>query len=71
MYIQRAFVPGLNVGQAVSHKPSSSREFAALGNFTARNFQRTGWSEQTASTVGELAQQIVPSVGITVPGEGQ
>ena len=69
MATQRADSLGQKLLHPIGKEANLSREFATLGNFRSRSFDRPDW----IVTVGALdysARRIVPSVGITVPEQG-
>lgn len=69
MATQRADSLDQKLRYPIAQKANVSREFATLGNFRSRSFDRPDW----IATVGVLdysARRIIPSVGITVPEQG-
>ena len=70
MSIQLAYVPVQNLRPPADRKAFSPREFATLGNFTARTPAGAAWSGQLGASRG-TAYPVVPPVGINIPKTGQ
>lgn len=69
MATQHADVPDQKSRQPIMRNGNLSREFATLGNFRSRSFDRPDWIE-TVGVLDYSARRIVPSAGITVPELG-
>lgn len=70
MATRRTDILGQKLRHPIAQEASLSREFATLGNFRARSFDRPDWIV-TVGVLDHSARRIVPSVGITVPEQGQ
>jgi hypothetical protein len=70
MATQHAIVPGQIFRSVAGQDVQSPKEFATLGNFTARTF---GWPVRSRQPmiVSGAARLIVPPTGMTIPGKGQ
>jgi hypothetical protein len=71
MSTERAYISSPNVRPYIGQKSYSSKEFATLGNFTARTFAGSNWTGPMPHTSGNPIYRIVPPAGITIPRTGQ
>lgn len=70
MATQPANITSLKLRHPIAQEARFSREFATLGNFRARSFDRPDWIV-TVGVLDRSTPRIVPYMGITVPEQGQ
>ena len=70
MSIQSIYVAVPRRRSPTGQKAFSTKEFATLGNFTARSPAASAWGSQIGAR-NDFARQIVPPAGINIPEKGQ